>query len=502
MKSAAIFALVQFLQLWRKLLELSDPTMQLLFLPGMEATRWNIGRLKAWTVYRRARRTAPAYRTFLDAHPAAPARFHGLVPDLSTLPVMDKDNYVKPYSIAERCFGGRVPAEGVIVDESSGSSGQATHWVRSRAERQANKRMLEFGLRQLLGPGPCFVINAFAMGPWATGVNVTMAFTDVSMLKSTGPDVPKIEHTLQFFGPAHRYVIMGYPPFLKLLADTADLDWAQYDVTLIYGGEGMSELMRDYLLRKGIRRVYGSLGASDLELNLAAETDFSIALRKALMTNPQLAAKLLKYPGALPVAFQFNPADFVIEESAAGELLVTLCRPTYLAPKIRYNIHDRGQVIRYPELKRILAECGLRPEDLCLKHTDLPLLLHYGRADMTVAYFGCKIALPDVQEALMRTPGLAERVHSFTLFTAEDTQANKQLRVCFELLAAQRFVALDKAALSAAFFAELQAVNQDFRESWRMIPVENRPQVEFYPYHTGPFKDSDLRIKLRYIQAA
>ena len=39
--------------------------------------------------------------------------------------------------------------------------------------------------------------------------------------------------------------------------------------------------MRAYLLRS-FRRVYGSYGASDLEINLAAETDLTIALRRLL----------------------------------------------------------------------------------------------------------------------------------------------------------------------------------------------------------------------------
>ena len=502
LKTYALRAVVGLLAGWRRLLELHNGPMCLLFLPGMEATRWNIGKLKALAVFEKARRGTPAYRQFLAEHPGGRVRFRGLLPDLRRVPVMDKENYVKRYAIEARCRGGRVPGHGVIVDESSGSSGVPTNWVRGKAERRANKRMLEFGLARLVGPGPHFVINAFAMGPWATGVNITMGLTDVSMLKSTGPDVPKIANTLQFFGPGHRYIVLGYPPFLKLLADAAGLDWAAYDVTMIYGGEGISERMRDYLLAKGIRRVYGSLGASDLELNLAAENDFTIGLRNAVLRRPDLAARLLKFPGAVPVIFQFNPADFHLETTAGGELLVTLCRPGYLAPKIRYNLHDRGQLIRFPELTRLLAGCGLRPADLAPVFSDLPLLLHYGRADLAVAYFGCKISPPDVQEALLGVPELAERVASFTLFTSEGPQADKQLRVCFELAEGQPVRPRNDAALSELFFAELRRINQDFRESWRMVPAGQRPQIEFSAFKTGPFQNEDARIKRRYIQAA
>ena len=42
-----------------------------------------------------------------------------------------------------------------------------------------------------------FVINAFALGPWATGMSVSMSIVDVSVLKSTGPDIAKIVNTLK-----------------------------------------------------------------------------------------------------------------------------------------------------------------------------------------------------------------------------------------------------------------------------------------------------------------
>lgn len=505
LKIQLILLIVRGLAAWRWLLERRQGTLQLLFLPHMEALRWNIGKLKALAVFEQARCRTPAYRAFLAAQPAgAGPRFRGLglVPDLTAIPVMDKENYVKPYSIAARCRGGRVPTQGVIIDESSGSSGLPTNWVRGKAERLANKRMLEFGLTHLVGPGPYFILNAFAMGPWATGVNITMGLTDISVLKSTGPDVAKIANTLQFFGPGQRYLILGYPPFLKLLVDTAGLRWADYDVTMLYGGEGISEQLRSYLLASGIRRVYGSLGASDLELNIGAENDFTIGLRNALLTNPRLATQLLQFGGALPVIFQYNPADFHLETTAAGELLVTLCRPSYLSPKIRYNLHDRAQLIRFPELVQLLADCGLSPADLAPTHSDLPLLLHYGRADMAVAFFGAKISPPDVQEALLAVPELARRVASFTLLTSESAQGDKRFRVCFELLDGQPLHLRHHPALTEQFFAELRRINQDFREAWRMAPAAQHPEIECFAFHTGPFAHDDVRIKRRYIQAA
>jgi phenylacetate-CoA ligase len=386
-----------------------------------------------------------------------------------------------------------------MVDESSGSTGIPTNWIRSRSERRSNKIMLQFALKKLLGNDPLFIVNAFALGPWATGINVSLAFADSSIMKSLGPDPVKISNTLAFFGQEYHYVIMGYPPFLKLLVDTAGVDWASYNISFIFGGESMSELMRDYLLARGIKRVYGSYGASDLELNMGSENDFTISLRKLLAANPRLAQRLVRYPGALPMIFQYNPLDFYIEANAAGEMLITLCRPGYIAPKIRYNIHDRGYVVRMPELKRILSEFDIDINSIGQPASDLPLLFHFGRADMTVAYFGSKITPADVQDAVFGVPALAENVSAFTMITYEDDDVNKQLAFSFELTPGSKLLDLYKNQCAEKFIQELKKTNQDFREAARIAGDNNVPEVIFHKHHTGPFADSDLRIKLKYI---
>jgi phenylacetate-CoA ligase len=499
MKTILTIFTVKILATLRRVLMLSDTTVLLLFIPGFERTRWNIGLRKAYVECLRAKRRVPAYKDLVFQHNLGTIPFDRLIPDLTAIPVMDKSNYVSRYSIGERCVGGIMPSRGVIIDESSGSSGLPTNWVRGARERKTNKRMLQFGLEQLVGKAPKFIINAFALGPWATGVNVTMAFAEIGMLKSLGPDRRKIENTLVAFGNEYRYIIMGYPPFLKALVDTAAIDWNAFNVVFIYGGEGMSEAMREYLLAKGVRSVYGSFGASDLELNISTENDFTIALRKELERNKTLAAKLVRYPGTLPMIFQYNPMDFYIETEDSGELLITLCRPDYISPKIRYNIHDRGHVVRMQELKRILKDCNVDLKELGTPMSDFPLLFHYGRADMSVAFFGCKIAPGDMQEVIFRLPAITAEIESFTLMTYEDAEVNKQLMLCLELFEGKKPEDYDAPALAQAMFAELENINQDFRESARMVPAGREPSVALYKHGTGPFAESDIRIKLKYI---
>ena len=64
-----------------------------------------------------------------------------------------------------------------------------------------------------------FSMNAFSMGAWATGTNMGIALSKVSIVKSTGPDLEKIVDTIETFGREYDYLICAYPPFLKRVVD-------------------------------------------------------------------------------------------------------------------------------------------------------------------------------------------------------------------------------------------------------------------------------------------
>jgi phenylacetate-CoA ligase len=501
MRRTIIFLLLIMAGFVRDLMSHSETAFKLLFIPGFEGLRWQIGKLKAWYVFDQASRHVPAYAEFLISQEFKAIRLKGFDPDLTVIPVMDKVNYVKKYSIEDRCIGGKLPAYGVVIDESSGTSGIPNNWVRGAQERQAIRRIVQIALRRIIGKEPFFLINAFALGPWATGMNVSMSLVDIAVLKSTGPDVKKIENTLNLFGPGYRYVIMGYPPFLKTLIDTAQVDWSKFKLLSVYGGEGISEEMRDYL-SPVFSRLYGSYGASDLEINIGGENDFTIALRRLIKDNSALAKDIipLGFQG-LPMIFQYNPLDYYIESTADGELVVSLCRASNISPKIRYNIHDLGHVIRMPQLQKVLAHHTIDASILDPFYTDLPLLFHYGRADAAVAFFGCKVTPSDIEAVVLKTD-LSKRVNSFSLITTEDDKVNKQLILALEFYEGQTLPdALECISLRDILFASLETINQDFREIIKMVPSASKPKLEVYGYQQGPFAINDIRLKKHYIQS-
>jgi len=461
---------------------------KLLFAPGTMATRSWISRKRAAAVFWNARRHVPAYRAFLREQGAEHVR------SFAEVPITSKDNYIRKYPLESLCQGGRLPERGAVIDESSGSSGTASNWVRGEGERYAVRRLIQFSARAAFGAEKFILLNSFALGPWATGMNVSMALVDRCVLKSIGPDAKKLGNTLRLLGPGYRYVITGYPPFLKAFVETEDIDWKKYDICAVVGGEGMSEPLRA-VLNRYFKKTISSFGASDLEINLATENDYTIALRRAASTNSRLARELFG-SDTLPMVFQFDPLNVLIENGPEQNLLFTLNRKENVSPRVRYDLRDRGLVRSVAEVSELLAAHGER-----LEHSgprlELPLLFHFGRHEHAVAFYGCKITPEDLQNAFLRIPELAGNISEFALHPFEDEQANKRLEFWFELKAG--VVAPESADLAPRIHAELSAVNQDFRESLRMAPLERRPALRFFEANQSPMSGQDPRIKKRYI---
>jgi phenylacetate-CoA ligase len=164
---------------------------------------------------------------------------------------------------------------------------------------------------------------------------------------------------------------------------------------------------------------------------------------------------------------------------------------------VRYNIHDRGLVRSSREVKDLLRAHGL--SDLAARcPLDLPLLLHWGRQDSSVGFYGCKITPEDIQHVVVRVTSLGDRIANFALHPYEDEGANKRLELWFEL-ADGVTMPDDVRALDDDVWRELAAINQDFRESIKMVPDARRPTIKLFPFGASPISGQDIRVKRRYI---
>ncbi len=455
---------------------------------------------RALRTARDAARRVPAYRDHLENHGIDPAR----IASLDELPETDKASYIDPNPLPTRCLDGRLPLMGTTIDESSGSTGTPYNWVRSATERDHVRRMIGFFARYSFGSEPLVVLNAFSMGAWATGMTTAIALERNGLVKATGPHVDKIIGTMRELGPGYRYLIVGYPPFLKLLLDEGDargFDWSAYTMHALLGGEGNSEGLRDYLLRR-FESVVSGYGATDVEIGLAAETPVTVALRRLALERREIAEALFGETDRVPMVFQYNPMLHHVETNARGELLFTVCRSGTLSPKVRYNVHDEGGVLRDDELRRRLAAFGLTPEALAPagfgRLVRMPYLFVFGRADSTVSVMGANIYPGDVEGGIYANPSLAARVRSFRLSLLEERPGETRPMVAIELERGEPTADLS-AALAAQIEAYLLATNTDYREAAGEYPELMVPVVRLYAAESGPFEGSGERIKHRYV---
>lgn len=414
---------------------------------------------------------------------------------------MDKHSYIERYPSADRCLDGRIPLRGTEMDESSGSSGTPFNWLRSHGELHEVHLQLSKFARQVIGP-EIVTINGFSMGAWSTGVNTAEALKRNGLVKSPGPDLEKIISTLRYLGPGYTYAITGYPPFLREILEygTAEgLDWRQYLLYGVVGGEGMSEALRARLL-KSFAAVFSAYGASDLDIGVAAETPTSIWVRQQADRNPALRQALFGDDSRLPMLFQYNPLDYMVE-TVNGELVITVNRLCMLSPRIRYNIHDSGSSHSYQTVVEICRGFGIdietSPVATASPRFRLPFLYIQGRSDSTISYMGSNIYPEDIEQGLSTVAEYNDQIRGFALELREI--GDGAVRPCVHVEFSDDASLEVETRLRTAIVERLLTNSRDFRAAAAENPTATEFLIEVHRPGTGPFEENSRRIKRRYI---
>ncbi|QIS11852.1 phenylacetate--CoA ligase family protein [Nocardia arthritidis] len=433
----------------------------------------------------------PAYRDFLARSGVRKAQ------RLRDFPETDKRNYAGAYDEESRCHNGRLHRAGVVVDESSGSTGKPFNWARGPRELASIYRNAA-GYVEMVFPGErLFVINAYSMGAWATGTTTGAAMTRIAMVKNTGPDLAKIVDTLTHFGPGYDYIVAAYPPFLKHLRDRLDeleFPWDAYTIRGMVGGEPMTEALRDYLEQR-FTLVRSGYGASDLSIGIGAETGFTVWLRKQLTHDEELRRELLgEHEQRLPMIFHYNPLDTYLETNANGELLCTITSPHCVQPKLRYNVGDEARLHTLPAVRQAIRRDPARwvrcRDAMGGDRMNLPLLFLFGRKDSTVSYMGANLYPQDIEYGLYQGNPHADRISRFCLSLEELPDLESRPVVNLEL----RDGLLDAAARDRladscrrGVLDHLAHVSRDFAESLREDPAAADLRVRLFAPGAGPF---------------
>ena len=473
------------------------PSVHKFFLaPQVGNFRVFLGKIRAVRVHRYALKRVPAYRDYMSKQHYQGPRITATGAQLRDIPEIDKASYVKQYPLTDKLTDGILPKKGVMLDESSGSSGKPTSWARGAKERRFTRRIIQVAFKHLIQDQNVIVINTFAMGAWSTGFNTSLSLLEVSRVKSTGPDLTKAIDTLLELGPQFDYVITGYPPFLKQIADDKRVDFSKYNISVIFGGEGISEPMRQSLLEV-FHNVTGSYGASDLEINIAHETEFTVGLRQALIKDEPLRAALLKQNrGIIPMIFQYNPYDYLFETNEKGELLVTICRRENISPRIRYNIHDLGHPEDFYAFKKRLKTLG-RQDLLKLVEFDFGVLFYYGRSDLSVDYYGGVVGPEEIRQIINANKDYNQKVANFRLISYEDQGHQKHLLFALEAAEGAHIEAAEKQKLLNVIIDQLFVLNLDFKAGYEM--ADHKPEIRVYKPGEGIFDAVHKKVKNDYV---
>jgi phenylacetate-coenzyme A ligase PaaK-like adenylate-forming protein len=472
----------------------------------------SIGQLRAERAAWRAAKDVPAYRRFLDEQGVHADDLFPLG-ILTRLPETDKRAYVDRYPLLDRCVRGAVPFPGTTIDESSGSTGTPYNWIRGPRERTVAHRNIGFFARYAFGRAPLVTLNAFSMGAWATGFNMSLGMTRHGIVKSVGPDIDKLLSSLEYLGPSYRFLIAGYPPFLKHLIDEGErrgFPWTAYQLHALVGGEGMTEELRDTLLRV-FRTVYSGYGATDIEIGMAAESPVSVAIRRIARERPDIRTALFGVDSRLPMVFQYNPLIHFLEVNAEHEVVCTVSRLDLLAPRIRYNVHDEGGIVSFATAREVLANAGFDIHRLgryseasgprgrlrWSRPIPLPFLFIYGRRDATVSVMGANIYPEDIEVLLYGDETIVPRLHSFLLDVVDDDAGTPRPAVALELTDLAGIDDDWRATYSERLRDGLTRLNNDYRASIAEFPAAMLPVVSTYGTGEGPFAEDAARIKQR-----
>lgn len=465
-----------------------------------------LSELRMLQVYYQAKNEVPAYKNFLKENKVTDTikNFNDFT---RIAPIQTKENYIYKYSITDRCREGNFPYGGNI-DESAGSSGKATMWVRSTKEEELLQRLINFAMHytfKAFSKNNIIVLNCWSTGPWATGIKFSMLAQRSTVVKSIGTDKRNAVDTITTLGDKFEYVIGGYPPFVKEILDYGEeigVDWKKYKLNIVTGGEGFSEGWRNYIkdrINGSYGEVFSAYGASDIDIGIGFETNFTIKLRQLADKDKEFSELLFgKYtPTFVGV---YNPLVYLIEQKGE-ELLFSTANPDIWAPKIRYNLKDAGKIYKFQDLKKIIQSSKFRNKinfDDVLK---LPIIIIYGRSDGTVSLDGANIYPYDIQDAIYRSKH-AKYFDSFFLETDYTSDKSMIFKVSIELTEGKHkndFNQLDYEEIQTTIRETLLKKNKDYRESWQNNPDSLEPRIVLLNKSEGIFLQNSSKLKKVYM---
>jgi len=472
------------------------------------------GQRMALNLFRNSSDSVPAYRKFLKTNHIDSSKIRNL-DDFKTLPIMTKKNYLLKYPLAELNWDGKLD-DLHIVSVSSGSSGEPFFWPRGQGLELETALIYELALKHIfrVDRQKTLFLIGYAMGMYVAGV-----FTLNSLMKMTregypltvvspGSDKDQIITIIKKLGSNFDQVIIAaYPPVIKDVVDKGieeNINWKDYKMKFISGGEGYSEEFRSYVYKKmGTLKSYltssmNTYGSADAAI-LGHETPLSILVRKAASDNSNLR-KALFGEDRLPSVQQYYPF-YKYFESVDGNLVFTTFGGI---PLIRYSIGDTGGIIPYKKVIDILDEFKIDiRKEMKKYHSDnliwkLPFVYLFGRKDNTKIFYGANIYPEHIKNCLEQKKLIGITTGKYFMDIIFDKDHNQSLLLAIELCPKVKNETKLEDKIAKLIHNNLLNINDEYRYLFHTIGNIIYPKVELYEY--GHLKYFSPRIKPKYVK--
>lgn len=406
----------------------------------------DFGEMSVIPSFQKAARMLPFYKKLLQEKGVDTTRIQTLEAFSLFVPIIRKNDIFPVFSASDICQNGKVDdIRSAIV--TSGTSGVFAYGLLTNEDISFQRKMIDefFDYYFNAKNEPILIINALAMG-----VSFVSQYPVIST--SVRPDI--VIHLIKTFHAFYkRIVIICDPNFAKKIVDDGDsasVSWKDIPVSFVVGGSWFSNSLAQYLLarinndtKKSTNAILGTMGLTEIALNIFSAPDELIAIRNILQDDKKLLAEIFGTDTTVcPEMMYYYPTRTYIEipetdSRNRGNIVISHLDTKSKTPLFRYDTTDKGMFIDRNHLEDALKTNGY---DIPLK-LHLPLIAIFERNNDALAD-DFSVSVSEIKEALFQTPEIVpfltghfiilQEKHTVEIQLEKNAQKTDSIRIALE----------------------------------------------------------------------
>ncbi|MBI3888375.1 hypothetical protein HY311_01130 [Candidatus Nomurabacteria bacterium] len=393
----------------------------------------------------------PAYKDFLKKQ-IGKIPLVKTVSEFKDLPPPGKNSYLRSYPFEKLFTKNQLTEIPRVFATTSGSTGEPFYFPRTETQDRQYQLYAEIYLRNnfQVHKKKTLYIDAFPMGPWIGGIFTYEVITRIAReanyplsIITAGIDTSLVIKTVGKMGKNYDQIIIGaYGPFAKDILDAGlheGINWKKYNIKFVFSAEAFPESFRDYVGDiVGSKNIFldtlNHYGTVDLG-TMSYETPICILIKKLAEKNEVLYKKIFGNIIKIPTLTQYLPELFYFESIDNN----IYCTSESAIPLIRYDLEDRGSVIRFRDMVYLFKEFGIDLQIEAKKHKiqgsvwELPFVYVFERSDFSVSYYAFQVYPGPIRKILLGKDIQKKVTGKFVLESSFSGEQDPKLIVHVEL---------------------------------------------------------------------